>query len=79
MFILRDYLEGTFTPGVLNDGEIDETIVCYGRLIRLKLKNQSGATYNRNDPIGYYINQEHEKISATGFQDIYVNQLADGS
>ena len=79
VFILRDYLEGTFTPGVLNDGEIDETIVCYGRLIRLKLKNQSGATYNRNDPIGYYINQEHEKISATGFQDIYVNQLADGS
>lgn len=79
VFVLRDYLEAVFTPGVLNDGEVEEQLVCYGRLIRLNLKGENNSTYNTVDPIGYYINQEHEKISATGFQDIYVNQLADGS
>lgn len=79
VFVLRDYLEAVYTPGVLNDGEVDEQLVCYGRLIRLNLKGENNATYNTVDPIGYYINQDHDKISATGFQDIYVNQLADGS
>lgn len=79
VFVLRDYLEAVYTPGVLNDGEVDEQLVCYGRLVRLNLKGENNATYNTVDPIGYYINQDHEKISATGFQDIYVNQLADGA
>lgn len=78
VFILRDYLEAQFTPGVLNDGAIDEQLVCYGRLIRLKLSSKNNDTYNISDPIGYYVDQNHDKIQATGFQDIYVHQLADG-
>ena len=79
MFILRDYLEGSFSPGVLNDGEINESVVCFGRLIRLKLKSQNNASYNIQDSIGYFIDQDHNKITGkTGFDEIYVTSIADG-
>ena len=79
VFILRDYLEAQFTPGVLNDGSVQEKLVCYGRLMRLQLSSSSGAQYQLDNPIGYYIDSEHKKIQATGFQDIYINQLADAN
>ena len=79
VFILRDYLEGSFSPGVLNDGEINESVVCFGRLIRLKLKSQNNASYNIQDSIGYFIDQDHNKITGkTGFDEIYVTSIADG-
>lgn len=77
VFILRDYLEAQFTPGVINDGAIDEQIVCYGRLIRLSLSSQNNATYQLENPIGYYIDQDHNKIDSTGFQALYIHQFAD--
>ena len=40
--VLRDYLEGSYTPGVLNDGNVDESLVCYGRLLRFKLQGATG-------------------------------------
>lgn len=75
VFILRDYLEAQFTPGVINDGAVDEQLVCYGRLIRLNLSSKNNASYNLDTPIGYYIDQEHKKINETGFQDLYIQNF----
>lgn len=79
VFVLRDYLEAQFTPGVINDGAVDEQLACYGRMIRLNLSSKSGATYNLSTPIGHYIDQEHKKIKSTGFQDVYIQQLQDAN
>lgn len=77
VFILRDYLEAQFTPGVINDGAVDEQLTCYGRLIRLQLSSQNNAQYQIENPIGYYIDQDHNKIQNTGFQDLYIHQFSD--
>lgn len=77
VFILRDYMEATFQPGVVNDGSVDEPIVIYGRLIRLKLSSTSGSTYNKDDVIGYYISRDHVKMTGTGFDELRIQSLAD--
>ena len=77
MFILRDYMEATFSPGVVNDGHVDEPIVVYGRLIRLKLSSTSGSVYNKDDVIGYYISRDHVKMTSTGFDELRIQSLAD--
>ena len=78
-FVLRDYLEGSYTPGVLNDGNVDESLVCYGRLLRFNLQGTSGEQHNIADTIAYYIDQQHSKISKTGFSDVYPWQLANAA
>ena len=77
VFILRDYMEATFSPGVVNDGHVDEPIVVYGRLIRLKLSSTSGQIYNKDDSIGYYISRDHVKLTSTGFDELRIQSLAD--
>ena len=77
VFILRDYMEATFSPGVVNDGHVDEPIVIYGRLIRLKLSSTSGSIYNKDDEIGYYISRDHIKLTGTGFDELRIQSLAD--
>lgn len=77
VFILRDYMEAVYTPGVVNEGSVDEPIVIYGRLIRLKLSSTSGSTYNKDDPVGYYISRDHVKLTSTGFGELRVQSLAD--
>lgn len=77
VFILRDYMEAVYTPGVVNDGSVDEPVVVYGRLIRLKLSSTSGSTYNKDDVIGYYISRDHVKMTGTGFDELRVQSLAD--
>lgn len=77
VFILRDYMEATFSPGVVNDGHVDEPIVIYGRLIRLKLSSTSGSTYNKDDTIAYYISRDHVKLTGTGFDELRIQSLAD--
>lgn len=77
VFILRDYMEATFSPGVVNDGHVDEPVVVYGRLIRLKLSSTSGSTYNKDDVIGYYISRDHIKMTGTGFDELRIQSLAD--
>lgn len=61
----------------MNDGSVDEPIVIYGRLIRLKLSSTSGSTYNKDDIIGYYISRDHVKLTSTGFGELRVQSLAD--
>lgn len=77
VFILRDYMEATFSPGVVNDGSVDEPVVVYGRLIRLKLSSTSGSVYNKDDVIGYYISRDHVKMTGTGFDELRIQSLAD--
>lgn len=77
VFILRDYMEAVYTPGVVNDGHVDEPVVVYGRLIRLKLSSTSGSVYNKDDVIGYYISRDHTKMTGTGFDELRVQSLAD--
>lgn len=77
VFILRDYMEAVYTPGVVNDGSVDEPVVVYGRLIRLKLSSTSGSTYNKDDVIGYYISRDHIKLTGTGFDELRIQSLAD--
>lgn len=77
VFILRDYMEAVYTPGVVNEGSVDEPIVIYGRLIRLKLSSTSGSTYNKDDTIGYYISRDHVKLTETGFDELRIQSLAD--
>ena len=77
VFILRDYMEATFSPGVVNDGHVDEPIVVYGRLIRLKLSSTSGSVYNKDDTVGYYISRDHTKLTGTGFDELRIQSLAD--
>lgn len=78
-FVLRDYLEGSYTPGVLNDGNVDESLVCYGRLLRFNLQGATGEQHNIADTIAYYIDQQHSKISKTGFSEVYPWQLANAA
>ena len=78
-FVLRDYLEGSYTPGVLNDGNVDESLVCYGRLLRFNLTGKSGEQHSLTDTIAYYIDQQHSKISKTGFSEVYPWQLANAA
>lgn len=78
-FVLRDYLEGSYTPGVLNDGNVDESLVCYGRLLRFKLQGATGEQHSIADTIAYYIDQQHSKISKTGFSEVYPWQLANAA
>lgn len=78
-FVLRDYLEGSYTPGVLNDGNVDESLVCYGRLLRFKLQGATGEQHSISDTIAYYIDQQHSKISKTGFSEVYPWQLANAA
>lgn len=77
VFILRDYMEAVYTPGVVNDGSVDEPVVVYGRLIRLKLSSTSGSTYNKDDTVGYYISRDHVKMTGTGFDELRIQSLAD--
>lgn len=77
VFILRDYMEAIFQPGVVNDGHVDEPVVIYGRLIRLKLSSTSGSTYNKDDTVGYYISRDHTKLTGTGFDELRIQSLAD--
>lgn len=70
-------MEAVYTPGVVNDGSVDEPVVVYGRLIRLKLSSTSGSTYNKDDVIGYYISRDHVKMTGTGFDELRVQSLAD--
>ena len=70
-------MEATFSPGVVNDGHVDEPIVIYGRLIRLKLSSTSGSIYNKDDEIGYYISRDHIKLTGTGFDELRIQSLAD--
>lgn len=70
-------MEAVYTPGVVNEGSVDEPIVIYGRLIRLKLSSTSGSTYNKDDPVGYYISRDHIKMTSTGFGELRVQTLAD--
>lgn len=77
VFILRDYMEAIYSPGVVNDGHVDEPVVVYGRLIRLKLSSTSGSTYNKDDTIAYYISRDHVKLTGTGFDELRIQSLAD--
>ena len=70
-------MEAIYSPGVVNDGHVDEPVVVYGRLIRLKLSSTSGSTYNKDDTIGYYISRDHVKLTGTGFDELRIQSLAD--
>lgn len=75
--VLRDYLEGTYAPGLVNN----ENIVVFGRRIRInKFRNTDEGDSQgclMTEPFAYYIDDEGNKLSEMPY--LYIDDVADVS
>ena len=69
--VLRDYLEATYQPGVVQG----ETLVMYGRRIRLDLHNDPNHLYSKSALFGYYWGTDPDNGLDMG--GIYASDLCD--